>query len=312
MKNNINKINTNTENTTVVLNQRNINYGIASGLDLTRPYLYTPELAYDLIFKLKFFMAEMFGLLFVLFSTFYIFAVPEALTRPEHLKVMFNNAVKRSIDILGAVVGLILALPFMIILPILIKLDSPGPIFYTQLRVGVNRRKNDRRYHQKVGIASEQRDRDRRRENYHGKPFDVIKFRTMVSDAEKKSGPVWATKNDPRITRLGSFMRKTRLDEIPQFINILKGDMSLVGPRPERPNFVKDLSTKVDDYTSRLDVKPGLTGLAQIENGYDSSIASVARKVKYDLQYIKNWTIFYDIKIILKTFVVVFTGKGAC
>ena len=134
----------------------------------------------------------------------------------------------------------------------------------------------------------------------------------MVTDAEKRSGPVWATKDDPRITRLGSFMRKTRLDEIPQFINILKGDMSLVGPRPERPNFVKDLSTKVDDYTSRLDVKPGLTGLAQIENGYDSSIASVARKVKYDLQYIKDWTLFYDIKIILKTFVVVFTGKGAC
>jgi len=312
MRNNINKLNTNTENTTVVLNHRNVNYGIASGVDLTRPYLYTPELAYDLVFKFKFIMGEMFGLLFVLFSTFYIFAVPEVLTRPECLKVIFNNAVKRTIDILGAVVGLILALPFMIILPILIIFDTPGPVFYTQLRVGVNRRKKDRRYHQKVGVASEQRDRDRRRENYHGKPFHVIKFRTMVTDAEKKSGPVWATKNDPRITYLGAFMRKTRLDEIPQFINILKGDMSLVGPRPERPNFVKDLSTKVDDYTSRLDVKPGLTGLAQVENGYDSSIASVARKVKYDLQYIKNWTIFYDIKIILKTFVVVFTGRGAC
>ena len=147
MKNNINKLNTNTENTTVVLNQRNVNYGIASGVDLTRPYLYTPELA----------------LLFVLFSTFYIFAVPEVITRPERLKVIFNNVVKRTIDILGAVVGLILALPFMIILPIIIKLDTPGSVFYTQLRVGVNRRKKDRRYHQKAGVASDHRDRDRRR-----------------------------------------------------------------------------------------------------------------------------------------------------
>ncbi|MFZ5981832.1 MAG: sugar transferase [Candidatus Zixiibacteriota bacterium] len=223
-----------------------------------------------------------------------------------------NNAVKRTLDIVGALVGLILALPFMLILPILIKLDSSGPVFYTQLRVGVNRRKKDRRYHQRTELNADQRQRDRRRENYLGKPFQVIKFRTMVQDAESKSGPVWATKNDPRITRLGAFLRKTRLDEIPQFINILKGDMSLVGPRPERPNFVKDLSTQVDDYTCRLEVKPGLTGLAQVENGYDSSLASVTRKVNYDLHYIRNWTLFYDIKIILKTVVVVFTGKGAC
>ncbi|MDD3730859.1 MAG: sugar transferase [candidate division Zixibacteria bacterium] len=313
MENNINnKLNSNTENTTVVLNQRNISYGIASGLDLTRPYLYNPDLAYDLAFRMRFFIGEMFGLLFVLFSTFYIFAVPEVLTRPERIKALFNGLLKRTIDIVGAVAGLLLASPFMLLLPILIKLDSPGPVFYTQLRVGVNRRKEGRRYHQKVGIRSEQRTRDRRRENYHGKPFRVIKFRTMVQDAEKKSGPVWAAKNDPRITRMGAFMRKTRLDEIPQFINILKGDMALVGPRPERPSFVQDLSTKVDDYIERLEVKPGLTGLAQVENGYDSSLASVTRKVKYDLQYIKNWTLFYDIKIILKTFVVVFTGKGAC
>ncbi len=313
MENNINnKLNSNTENTTVVLNQRHISYGIASGLDLTRPYLYNPDLAYDLAFKMRFFIGEMFGLLFVLFSTFYIFAVPEVLTRPERIKALFNSLLKRTIDIVGAVVGLLLTSPFMLLLPILIKLDSQGPVFYTQLRVGVNRRKEGRRYHQQVGIKSERRTRDRRRENYHGKPFRVIKFRTMVRDAEKKSGPVWATKNDPRITRIGAFMRKTRLDEIPQFINILKGDMALVGPRPERPSFVRDLSTKVDDYIERLEVKPGLTGLAQVENGYDSSLASVTRKVKYDLQYIKNWTLFYDIKIILKTFVVVFTGKGAC
>ena len=313
MKNNMNnKLNSNTENTTVALNQRNISYGVASGVDLSNPYLYTPDIAYDLIFKFKFLIGEIFGLLFIVFTSFYIFAVPDFLTKPYRLKMVMNNAIKRTLDVIGALVGLILALPFMLILPILIKLDSNGPVFYTQLRVGVNRRKKNRRYHQKVGLNTDQRDRDRRRENYLGKPFQVIKFRTMVQDAESKSGPVWATKNDPRITRLGAFMRKTRLDEIPQFINILKGDMSLVGPRPERPNFVKDLSTQVDDYTCRLEVKPGLTGLAQVENGYDSSLASVTRKVNYDLQYIRNWTLFYDIKILLKTVVVVLTGKGAC
>lgn len=313
MKNNIHsKLTTNTENTTVALNQRNISYGVASGLDLSNPYLYNPDIAYDLIFKFKFLIGEIFGLLFIVFTSFYIFAVPEFLSKPYRLKMIMNNAVKRTLDIVGALVGLILALPFMLILPILIKLDSSGPVFYTQLRVGVNRRKKDRRYHQRTELNADQRQRDRRRENYLGKPFQVIKFRTMVQDAESKSGPVWATKNDPRITRLGAFLRKTRLDEIPQFINILKGDMSLVGPRPERPNFVKDLSTQVDDYTCRLEVKPGLTGLAQVENGYDSSLASVTRKVNYDLHYIRNWTLFYDIKIILKTVVVVFTGKGAC
>ena len=134
----------------------------------------------------------------------------------------------------------------------------------------------------------------------------------MVVDAEKNSGPVWATQNDPRITRIGRFLRKTRLDEIPQFLSVLKGDMSLVGPRPERPKFVADLSTKVDNYTRRLDVKPGITGLAQVENGYDSSLASVNRKVQYDLQYIRSWSVLSDLRILAKTVVVVITGKGAC
>jgi lipopolysaccharide/colanic/teichoic acid biosynthesis glycosyltransferase len=153
--------------------------------------------------------------------------------------------------------------------------------------------------------------RDRRRGDLKGRPFNVIKFRTMVADAEKKCGPVWATQNDPRITRLGRFMRKTRLDEIPQFINILLGQMSLVGPRPERPVFVMELCSQVENYDKRLTVKPGLTGLAQIENGYDSSVASVVRKVHYDLEYIQNWSLWQDVKIMLRTVVVVVTGKGA-
>jgi lipopolysaccharide/colanic/teichoic acid biosynthesis glycosyltransferase len=216
---------------------------------------------------------------------------------------------KRTIDIIGSLSGLILTSPFYLILPILIKLDSPGPVFYRQDRIGHNRRQGDRRI---SGGSSLGRDRrDRRRQNLKGKPFKVIKFRTMVPDAEKRCGPVWATRNDPRITRLGHILRKTRLDETPQFFNILLGQMSLVGPRPERPIFVEELSSQVENYDRRLEVKPGLTGLAQIENGYDSSVASVVRKVHYDLQYIQNWSIWQDTKIICRTVLVLITGKGA-
>ncbi|HOZ09169.1 MAG TPA: sugar transferase, partial [candidate division Zixibacteria bacterium] len=135
--------------------------------------------------------------------------------------------------------------------------------------------------------------------------------RTMVANAEQLSGPVWASKGDPRITRLGQFMRKTRLDEIPQLLNVLMGDMSLVGPRPERPTFVAELSSKIDNYCDRLQVKPGLTGLAQVECGYDTDLASVVKKVSYDLAYIENWSIWLEIKILLRTVVVVVTGRGA-
>lgn len=212
---------------------------------------------------------------------------------------------------IGAGLGLLLTSPLFVILPILIKLDSHGQVFYRQVRVGVNRRKGERRQHNST-CTTDRRLRDRRRVNLMGKPFRVIKFRTMVQDAEKMCGPVWATRDDHRITRVGKVLRKTRLDEIPQFMNVLKGDMSLVGPRPERPNFVCDLAVKVNDYNRRLSMKPGLTGLAQIENGYDSSVATVSQKVQLDLEYIRNWSIWTDIKILLRTVVVVITGKGAC
>ncbi len=222
-----------------------------------------------------------------------------------------NRLMKRTVDIIGATVGLILSAPLMLAVAVAVKLDSPGPVFYIQTRVGVNRRKRDRRFCQKVGAANLRR-RDRRREDYLGRPFKMIKFRTMVQDAEKKTGPVWATKNDPRITRIGAFLRKCRLDEFPQFWSVLKGDMSLVGPRPERPSFVRDLCEKVDNYHRRLEVKPGLTGLAQVENGYDSSVATVAEKVRFDLKYIRSWSVWTDVRILLKTVVVVLTGRGAC
>jgi len=243
----------------------------------------------------------------VLALTYLAGALTPDRTRP--LRTLLRATFKRAVDIIGASIGLMLTSPFFIILPILIKLDSPGPVFYLQLRVGYNRRRRERRapHGSSLGRTS----RDRRRQNLKGRPFSVIKFRTMVADAEKKCGPVWATKNDPRITRLGHFLRKTRLDEIPQFINVFLGQMSLVGPRPERPKFVEELSAQVENYNQRLQVKPGLTGLAQIENGYDSSLSSVVRKVHYDLQYIHNWSVWQDVKIMMKTVFVVITGKGA-
>jgi lipopolysaccharide/colanic/teichoic acid biosynthesis glycosyltransferase len=296
--------------TAVAVGRAGYSYGSASGVSVNRP-LTLPIPSAELIVRLRFLSGEIFGICFVIFSTLYIFAMPAALSKPGWLKAFGKSIVKRTLDIIGAIAGLVVFLPVSLLVPILIKLDSAGPVFYSQTRVGVNRRKNSRRYMQKAGTANK-RTEERRHEDYMGKPFKVLKFRTMVQDAEKLSGPVWATKNDGRITRVGRLLRKTRLDEVPQFVNILRGDMSLVGPRPERPSFVRDLSTKVDDYAHRLSVKPGLTGLAQVENGYDSSLDSVTEKVKFDLHYIRNWSLWSDMKIILKTVVVVVTGKGAC
>ena len=132
----------------------------------------------------------------------------------------------------------------------------------------------------------------------------------MVQDAESKTGPVWAQENDPRITIVGRFLRRTRLDEIPQFINVLKGEMSLVGPRPERPYFVDKLSGKIPLYKRRLAVKPGITGWAQIKQGYDTTIEDVKSKVRYDLFYIENMSFRMDLKILLMTFYTMFRGKG--
>ena len=220
-------------------------------------------------------------------------------------------AFKRMFDIVIAVIGLFLSVPIFLILPIVIKLDSPGPVFFRQVRIGVNRRKGDRR-HARLIASADRRRLDRRRDNVYGKPFEIIKFRTMVQDAEIKCGPVWATSNDPRITRIGAFLRRTRIDEIPQFINILKGDMSLVGPRPERPYFVEKLAEKVPGFIDRLQMTPGITGLAQVKNGYDTSVDAVRQKVEYDLAYIRGWSLLTDLKVLCATVVVVVTGRGAC
>ena len=161
---------------------------------------------------------------------------------------------RRVLDIIISVVALILALPLLLIAALFIKIDSPGPIFYNQVRVGVNRRRR----------TAEDMSGDRRQDDCFGMPFTIYKLRTMRADAEAKTGPVWAQQNDNRITKIGNFLRKTRIDEIPQFINVLLGEMSIVGPRPERPVFVKKLTNDIPDYEGRFDVKPGITGLVYI------------------------------------------------
>ena len=183
-----------------------------------------------------------------------------------------TGTVKRLIDVLLSVLGLCFSFPLMIIIGIMIKIDSPGPIFFRQERVGEN-----------------------------GKIFTLIKFRTMVADAEKNTGPVWSQSSDPRVTKLGKLFRRTGMDEIPQLFNVLQGDMSFVGPRPERPHFVAELQEKIPYYSQRLAVRPGVTGWAQVRYGYGATVIDAIEKLEYDLYYIKNMSIFLDFLIILST-----------
>ncbi len=300
-----------TTNTSIALNNRQYAYGTAIGVGRPASREISGEIA--LQDNLKFYFGEYVSGIFFISALFcYTFLVPAGLARPGRMILnMLDKSLKKALDILGALAGLILSIPLFIILPILIKIDSSGKIFYTQERVGINRRSRHRRYFRSE-MSGEKRAVDRRKNDLCGRPFKVIKFRTMVNNAEKKTGPVWATQNDARITRIGRILRKARLDEIPQLINVLMGDMSLVGPRPERPHFVMDLCQQIPNYVVRLRVKPGITGLAQVTTGYDSSLDSVAVKVKNDITYIRNWSIWTDVKILMKTVVVVITGKGAC
>lgn len=184
--------------------------------------------------------------------------------------VGWSRVIKRLTDIFGSFFLLLLLSPVFLILAIAVKLSSPGPVFYRQKRMGLD-----------------------------GRVFTMLKFRSMRVDAEKKSGPVWASKNDPRRTGLGSFMRRTSLDELPQFFNVLKGQMSLVGPRPERPELIKDFKTKVPGYMLRHKMKAGITGWAQI-NGWRGN-TSLEKRIEHDLYYIENWSLSLDLKIIMLT-----------
>lgn len=188
---------------------------------------------------------------------------------------------KRAVDIALSSIGLLLTLPFFPLIALAIKLDSPGPVFFRQERVG----------------------------NWE-KPFMLFKFRTMSQDAEKGTGAVWAKKNDPRVTKLGKFFRGSRIDEIPQLINVLRGDMSFVGPRPERQEFVDKLKQVIPYYSKRHFIKPGLTGWAQVRYPYGASVEDAVEKLRYDLYYIKNVGPFLDTLIFFETIKVVLFGFG--
>jgi exopolysaccharide biosynthesis polyprenyl glycosylphosphotransferase len=192
----------------------------------------------------------------------------------------WEESTKRLIDVAVSALVLGAGLPFWIVTAIVIKLDSPGPVLYRQERVG------------KDGI-----------------PFNIIKFRSMAKDAERE-GPRWSGREDPRITRFGRIIRQLHIDEIPQMFNVLRGDMSLIGPRPERPVFVQKLSKEIPLYQRRLKVRPGITGWAQVKQKYDETIDDVKKKVQYDLFYIENMSLRMDFKIILNTAYHVLMGRG--
>jgi len=226
-------------------------------------------------------------------------AVEASLT--ERLPGQIYWCYRRTLDVVAAVAGLALLLVLLPALAILIKLDSPGPVFYGQERIGINRRRRQ------DGARSAD---DRRKIVHPGRPFRIYKLRTMCQDAEA-NGARWAAKNDARVTRVGRFLRQTRLDELPQFWNVLRGDMSLIGPRPERLVFIRQLEHVVPFYHERLLVKPGLTGLAQVRNGYDTDEDSVVRKVAYDRDSIRRAGLRMDLRILLSTIRVVLKGEGA-
>ena len=224
---------------------------------------------------------------------------------------------KRAFDIVGALGLLVVCSPIMLVTAILVKLTSPSPVIYCQTRVGLNLRKKskpDRRQKSvAVPVGVEDRrgtGRDRRSEFNYGQPFTIYKFRTMRTDAEK-GGAQFAQKADPRVTLIGKFLRRTRIDELPQLWNILRGDMALVGPRPERPDFMEKFSREIPNYLDRLGLRPGLTGIAQVVNGYYNDLEGFRRKVAYDLLYLENCCLVNDLKIVARTVRVVVTGEGA-
>ncbi len=193
-----------------------------------------------------------------------------------------RTALKRLEDIVLSIVLLVLLSPLLLVVSILVKLDSKGPLFFTQDRVG-----------------------------QYNKEFTMRKFRSMVQDAEKATGPVWALDNDTRITRMGRVIRKFRIDELPQLWEVLLGKMSLVGPRPERQHFTRELEKKIPFYTQRFNVKPGITGWAQVSYDYGATVEDAVEKLNYELFYIKNMSLTMDFVIILRTIKTVLFGKGA-
>jgi lipopolysaccharide/colanic/teichoic acid biosynthesis glycosyltransferase len=217
------------------------------------------------------------------------------------------DRVKRLVDVAVATAGLLLLSPLFLLLAVAIKLDSRGPVFFRQVRVGRDRRRVNKDLHLFDNVVQ----LDFRRRDAYGELFTMVKFRTMRIDAEARTGAVWATENDPRVTRVGRFLRNTRFDELPQLWNVLRGDMSLIGPRPERPEFVVSFNEQIEGYSLRHLVTPGITGLSQVRQGYDRCLDDVRRKVLYDLEYIERRSLSKDLAIVLDTLAVMVGHFGA-
>lgn len=211
-----------------------------------------------------------------------------------------NDRVRRILNIVVAAIGLVVTAPVMVVIAIRIKMTSHGRVIFSQTRVGIDRRHN--------GVDGENR---RRLVDYGGKPFTIYKFRTMYDNDGNPEDEVWASPWDPRITLFGRRLRKYRLDELPQLINVLRGDMNLVGPRPEQPRIFQGLRGQIGGYQNRQQVLPGITGWAQVRYHYDSSVDDVQRKVELDLKYIAKRSAIQDLKIMFMTVPVVLLKKGA-
>lgn len=210
----------------------------------------------------------------------YLFVIPKEILIKKSI-IKLNSISKRIIDISFSIIALICLLPLIVILSTIIVMSSQGGIIYKQVRIGKN-----------------------------GMQYQLYKFRSMFKNSENKTGPIWALVGDKRITPIGKIMRKYHLDEIPQFVNVLIGQMSLVGPRPERPKIIRSLIKEIPNYTHRLTVKPGITGWAQIMGNYDTTLEDVNKKLKNDLYYIENISIMFDFKIIFLTMWIIMRGSG--
>lgn len=210
-----------------------------------------------------------------------------------------GDRARRVLNVALAVIGLVVAFPVMLVIALLVKLSSPGPVFYTQTRVGIDRRD-----------PLDVNGNGRRKVNYGGRLFRIYKFRTMRPSTDSAL-QVWASPNDSRITPVGQVLRKYRLDELPQLVNVLRGEMNIVGPRPEQPNIFMQLRGEIDGYDQRQRVLPGITGLAQVSQHYDSCVDDVRRKLSFDLEYIGRESALEDLRILLRTVPVILFRRGA-
>lgn len=212
-----------------------------------------------------------------------------------------SDQLARALNFSLALLALLLLAPLLVLIAVAVKLTSRGPIFYSQTRIGL-----DRRWSRGPGEDADQR----RGHDLGGNVFTIYKFRTMCANAEHLSGAVWAAKEDPRVTPVGRFLRQYRLDELPQLFNVLVGDMNIVGPRPERPSIFAQLRHTIPNYEARQRVKPGITGLAQVNQQYDQCLDDVRNKLHFDLQYLRRQGFWEDVRIMLKTVPVVLFKRG--